>query len=313
MILRTLTQNSPLLLFAYPLTILLILFSGVDEMKWHWTQSFPEWGWNWGWFSLLFIVQMTNAFLFNNLYNRNELYAQPSYLAGWIYAVGSSIAMVQFPQLQYWLGELSLIVSCHFLLLIFRQKRVYHLILLSTIFAGITFLLNPLFIFLPIIIGIGINLTRPFSIRETMLLLIGFCLPWIYLTCFQYTQGNAQFWTLQTTIGLQHSERPLQLQFQFWLFCLIVVLGIFGLLHKDDRQTNKTQQSKNIILLLVLSSTIVNIGWSIWSSPMQISLFTMPWLLIWGHYWTHYRTSLLAPIFFYIWLSTSVLVFLHWL
>ncbi len=313
MILRTLTQNSPLLLFAYPLTILLILFSGIDEMNWHWTQSFPEWGWNWGWFSLLFIVQMTSAFLFNNLYNRNELYVQPSYLAGWIYALGSSIAMVQFPQLQYWLGELSLIVSCHFLFQIFRQKRVYHLILLSTLFAGIAFLLNPLFFFLPIVIIVGINLTRPFSIRETMLLIIGFCLPWVYLTCYQYAQGNAELWILRSNIGLHHSERPLHMQFQFWLFSLIVILGIFGLLHKDDRQTNKTQQSKNIILLLVLSSTIVNIGWSIWNNPMQISLFTMPWLLIWGHYWTHYRTSLLAPIFFYLWLTTSILVFLHWL
>lgn len=282
-------------------------------MNWHWTQSFPEWGWNWGWFCLLFVLQLTSSFLFNNLYNRNELYAQPSYLTGWIYATGSSIAMVQFPQLQYWLGELSLIVSCHFLFQIFRQKRVYHLILLSTLFAGISFLLNPLFFFLPIITIVGINLTRPFSIRETMLLIIGFCLPWVYLTCYQYAQGNAEFWILHSNVGLHYSERPLHLQFQFWLFCLIVILAIFGLLHKDDRQTNKTQQSKNIILLLVLSSTIVNIGWSIWNNPMQISLLTMPWLLIWGHYWTHYRTSLLAPIFFYLWLTTSILVFLHWL
>lgn len=313
MILRTLTQNSPLLLIAYPITILLILFSGVDEISWHWTQASGNWNWNWGWFTVLFALILISAFLLNNLYNRNELYAQPSYLSGWIYAVGASIAVVQFPQLQYWLGEFAFILSCHFLFQIFRQKRVYHLILLSSLFAGIAFLLNPLYIFLPIIILIGINLTRPFSVRETMLLLIGFFLPWIYLSCYQYAMGNSEFWLLDSHIGLQQSVRPLHLQFQFWLFISIIILGIFGVLHKDDRQTNKTQQSKNIILLLVLSSSIVNIGWSFWNSPLQISLYTVPWILIWGHYWTHYRTSLLAPIFFYLWIITSILVFFHWL
>ncbi len=313
MILRTLTQNSPLLLFAYPLTILIVLFSGITEITWHWSQMYQDWNWNWGWFGLLFSIILSNSLLINNLYNRNELYAQPAYLVGWLYALGSSIAIVQFPQIQYWVGELSFIAACHFLFQIFRQKRVYHLILLSTLFSGTAFLLNPLHFILPVIILVGINLTRPFSFRETMLLIIGFSLPWIYLSCYQYAQGFQEFWHLNGNIGLYHFQKPLNLQFQFWLFLITVILGIFGVLHKDDRQTNKTQQSKNIILLLVLASSIVNIGWSIWNNPNQITLYTMPCLLIMGHYWTHYRTSLLSPIFFYLWLITSILVFFHWL
>jgi hypothetical protein len=312
MILRTLTQNSALLLIAYPITILLILFSGVDELAGHWSFLAPTVEWGWSWFAFLFLLLFASSIFINNLYNQNELYAQPSYLVGWIYALGSSIALVQFPQLQFWLGEFSLIIACTFLFQIFRQKRVYHLILLASLFSGVAFLLNPIYIFLLLVILVGINLTRPFSIRETFLLIIGFLLPWIYLGCYQYAQGLEQYWELHPEIGLMNVERPLHLQFQFWLFLIIIVLAIIGVLHKDDRQTNKTQQSKNIILLLVLVSSSVYLGWSIWNAPKQLPLSTMPWLLIWGHYWTHYRTSLLAPIFFYLWLITNVLVFLHW-
>lgn len=312
MILRTLTQNSALLLLTYPLTIFVILLCGWNEMIWHWAESNTQFPWNLGWGILLSLGVFINAFLINNLYNNNELYVQPSYLTGWIYCLGSSIAMVQFPNLQFWIGEFFFILSCYFSFQIFRQKRVFHLILLSALFGGIACLFHAIYLFIPIFILIGVNLTRPFSLKETALFIVGFFIPWIYFNAYHFSSQDHVYWTPNFKLALQDSK-PIHLQFQFWLYIVILLLSILGVLHKDDRQTNKTQQSKNLILLLVFSASITMLTWSIWNSPQQMPFFTAPWLLIWGHYWTHYRTSLLAPIFFYLWLITCVLVFLHWL
>ena len=312
MILRTLTQNSALLLLAYPLTIITIILCGWNEMSWHWGQLNEHTPWNMGWGIAIFLIVFANGILLNSLYNNNELYVQPSYLTGWLYCFGSSVAIVQLPNLQFWIGEFFFILSCYFSFQIFRQKRVFHLILLSSLFGGIACLLHSIYLFIPFFISIGINLTRPFSLKETSLFIVGFFIPLVYLNAYHFSNHDGIYWMSNFGLSLQKST-PLHLQFQFWMYLSILLLSILGLLHKDDRQTNKTQQSKNLILLLVLIASTITISWSVWNSPLQMPLLSAPWLLIWGHYWTHYRTSLLAPIFFYLWLITCVLVFLHWL
>ena len=78
--------------------------------------------------------------------------------------------------------------------------------------------------------------------------------------------------------------------------------ALVGIFKKENRQTNKTQQAKNTLLIFLFSSILSGvICWSI-QEPFTFYNFNLPFIVIVGYYWTHYRVSLMAPFLFYFWL-----------
>jgi hypothetical protein len=311
-ILRTLTQNSGFLIGLYPITAAVMILCGWGEISCNWNLVNPNHAWGESWLFLFWALVVFNSMMINTVYNDNELFAQPSYLMGWIYSFFASIALVHFPQLEFWLGQSACILAFVFAFKVFRQKRAHHLILLSGLAAGLAFLLDTHTFIYPIVFLVAFNLSRPFSLRELGLLSVGFVLPGAYYWAFLFQYNLLDGWNFSLQSTLTSGESLLH-QWQFWIWILAVLLGLWGLMQKDDRQTNKTQHSKNFILLLVLLSSLYFIVISIFFHPNFILLPFLPWILLVGHYWTHYRTSLLAPFIFYILLIFSISSYFHWI
>ncbi len=315
MILRSFTQNSPLLPIIYPLVIILIILSGHQELWLH-SQNTPL-----AWMSPLilnisFILILSfNALLANQIYNRSELYHSPVYLTGLIYAIFSSIACVQTGNLMVLIAQSFSLIGVYFAFSIFRQKKIAHFLFSSALFLGLATLIDQrhvTFILLLFFLSIW---NRPFSIKDIALVIIGFFTPmlywnlWIWLSLTPSVMPS--FWPFQEILNLSFSHKP-SLTFIVSLIASLT-LAVISLSQKEDRQSNKTVQSKQYLIIFLILSILSNLIDYFLNHQLNIShVLSLAPILLLSQYWTHYRTSLLAPFVFYISLIIAVIEFFHW-
>jgi hypothetical protein len=315
MILRSFTQNSPLLPLTYPIVIALIILSGQHEL-WLQSQNTSHAWMNGAYLNFTFIAILSiNAFIANHIYNRSELYHSPAYLTGLVYAVFTSIACVQTGNLFQLLAQTGALISFYFAFSIFRQKKIAHQLFLSAVFMGFSSLLDEFYLLFPLVLIFLSLWNRPFSIKDLTLVIIGFFTPLLYWNSYKwltaYSSEQSFFWTFFSGSPPPTSTPP-SMPFIITLI-LAIVLAILSLSNKEDRQSNKTVQSKQyLVLLFVVSIGAMSMGY-IFNHRIKINeLVSIAPILLLSHYWTHYRTSLLAPFVFYISLAIAIIEFFHW-
>ena len=315
MILRSFTQNSPLLPLTYPIVIALTILSGQHELWLHSQNSFFAWM-SGAYLNLAFIAILSiNAFIANHIYNRSELYHSPAYLTGLIYAVFTSIACVQTGNLFQLLAQTGALISIYFAFSIFRQKKIAHQLFLSALFMGLSSLLDEFYLLFPLVLIFLSIWNRPFSIKDLTLVIIGFFTPLLYWNSYKWLTAfpseQSFYWTFFKGFNSPTSTPP-SMPFILTL-ALAVVLAILSLSHKEDRQSNKTVQSKQYLVLLFVVSIAAMFMDYIFNHRLKINeLVSFAPILLLSHYWTHYRTSLLAPFVFYISLVIAIIEFFHW-
>ena len=315
MILRSFTQNSPLLPVIYPLVIILIILCGHQELWLHAQTTSLAWmsplTINFSFISILTF----NALLTNQIYNRSELYHSPVFLTGLIYAILSSIACVQTGNLMVLVAQTFFLIGVYFSFSIFRQKKIAHFLFSAALFVGLATLLDEqYFIFILFLFFLALW-NRPFSIKDITLVIIGFFTPmmywdlWIWLT--QHPEEYSSFWPFHKVVEMSFLPTP-SLTFVFTLIAS-VVLAVISLSHKEDRQSNKTVQSKQYLILFLALSILSNALDYFLNQHFSIhNIVSLAPILLLSQYWTHYRTSLLAPFVFYIFLIIAIIEFFHW-
>ncbi len=256
-----------------------------------------------------------NSLLANQIYNRSELYHSPVFLTGLIYAILSSIASVQTGNLMVLIAQTFSLIGVYFAFSIFRQKKIAHFLFSSALFLGLATLIDQrylTFIFLLFFLALW---NRAFSIKELTLVIIGFFTPmmywnlWIWLS--QNPSGWSSFWPFQEILNLFILPKP-SLTF---IVALIVslTLAVISLSHKEDRQSNKTVQSKQYLIIFLILSLLSNFIDYFIDHQLNISnVVSLAPILLLSQYWTHYRTSLLAPFVFYISMIIAIIEFFHW-
>ncbi|MEN9334778.1 MAG: hypothetical protein RLY35_1958 [Bacteroidota bacterium] len=315
MILRSFTQNSPLLPFTYPIVILLILLSGYQELSEH-ALNIP-------FVPLSPIALITafslllsfNALLINSIYNRSELYHSPVYLTGLVYALFSSVIAVQTGNLKLVIAQSFALVALYFAFSIFRQKKIAHYLFLSSLFLGISILLDWHNFALVILLIVLSFWNRSFAIKDILLVIAGFITPTIYWILYHWLNLSStsllDFWNLNPVSSLPHSVSP-PLTFLI-IFLISIVLALISLSHKEDRQSNKTVQSKQYLIMLLVLSAASNILQILFFQDLNLhDLLSLASILLLSQYWTHYRTSLLAPFVFYLMAILTIIQFFHW-
>lgn len=314
MILRSFTQNSPLLPIFYPLVVILIVVCGRQEL-WLNAQNSAvyEMGPEMLISSFILLISL-NALLINMIYNRSELYHSPVYLTGFIYSIIISVTVVQTGNITSLLGQTTLLIALYFAFSVFRQKKIAHFLFIAALFIGLSSLLddfNTSFIILLLFIAIW---NRPLSYKDIALVFFGFITPllyWFFWCWFDKSNLDFLLWSRNIFFQNQWSQEPSLTLILTFIFSL--TLAALSLSHKEDRQSNKTGQSKQYILIL-LTIAIIAVATQYFTNhhfKTQNVVSVAPTLLL-SHYWTHYRTSLLSPFVFYIFLIVLVLQYFHW-
>ncbi len=315
MILRSFTQNSPLLPLTYPIVITLTILSGQHELWLHSQNTSHAWM-NGNFLNFTFIVILSiNAVIANLIYNRSELYHSPAYLTGLIYAVFTSIACVQTGNLIQLIAQTGALISFYFAFSIFKQKKIAHQLFLSALFMGLSALLDEFYLLFPLVLIFLSIWNRPFSIKDLTLVILGFFTPLLYWNCYKwltaYPSEQSFFWTFFSGFNSTTSTPPSMLFIV--TLVLAVVLAILSLSHKEDRQSNKTVQSKQyLVLLFTVSAGAMSVDYILHHCVKINELVSIAPVLLLSHYWTHYRTSLLAPFVFYISMAIAMIEFFHW-
>jgi hypothetical protein len=315
MILRSFTQNSPLLPVVYPLVIVLIILSGHQELWLHAKSTSLAWMSPLSIYFCFISILTFNAILTNQIYNRSELYHSPVFLTGLIYAIFSSIACVQTGNLMILIAQTFFIIGTHFSFSIFRQKKIAHFLFLAALFMGLATLIDEQYFTFILFLFFLALWNRPFSVKDITLVIIGFFTPmmywnlWIWLT--QHSTDSSSFWPFHQVVNTDTLPSP-SLTFTFTLIAS-VVLAVISLSHKEDRQSNKTVQSKQYLILFLTLSILANaVDYSLNQHFSIHDIVTLAPIFLLAQYWTHYRTSLLAPFVFYILLTITIIEFFHW-
>jgi len=265
--------------------------------------------------NLCFILLISfNALLINLIYNRSELYHSPVYLTGLVYCILISVTAVQTGNITSLIAQTTLLIALYFAFSIFRQKKIAHYLFIASLFMGLSSLLdhfNTSFILLLLFLAIW---NRPLSYKDIVLVLFGFITPllyWLFWGWFQKGSIDFYLWTNNDFLQNQWSHTPSLTLILTLIFSM--TLAAISLSHKEDRQSNKTGQSKQyIIFLLIIAIIAVTLQYFSNHHLKTQDVVSVSPILLLSHYWTHYRTSLLSPFVFYIFLIVLVIEYFHW-
>lgn len=135
------------------------------------------------------LLTMVNALLLNNIFNRNGFMEKNNYLPALLYIVGKSYFHSYYFFNGFGLSETFMILA---FMQVFKldqntdgRKAVFN----AAFFAGLAASFYPvLLIFLPFLFVI-VWILRPFILRESALLAVGFVIPLIYAGCYSTIFG----------------------------------------------------------------------------------------------------------------------------
>lgn len=255
-----------------------------------------------------------NALLINLIYNRSELYHSPVYLTGLIYSISISVTVVQTGSITSLIAQTTFLTALYFAFSIFRQKKIAHFLFISSLFMGLATLLDDFYISGIILLLFLAMWNRPLSFKDIALVFFGYITPLLYWFFWGWFNQNTVvlfFWSNNALQHQQWSQEPSLTLIVSLIFSL--TLAVLSLSHKEDRQSNKTGQSKQYLLLLLIIA-IIGVTTEFFSHQhlrTQNVMSIAPILLL-SHYWTHYRTSLLSPFVFYSFLIVLVIEYFHW-
>lgn len=312
MILRSFASNQPYVLVSLPIAVGAVLLPSI------WMQPLRSLDLNlplsaelsglftepWVTSIAAVAIVLLGSWLSNAVFNRSEFYNTPTYVVALLFALfGSVFAMYQL-NFSVLLAGLLVLLGLERQLCIFKQSRVLSLCFETGFWYGLATLLFPPFATLIAGAWIALLFNRAFNLREHLLLLISFSLPFLYWFVYLFWFDRTHDFVLFRIIA---SFDPPKLSFQWtWtLFYLVLIAGcglIIGLpryLKPADRAGNRTKMVKNTFLIMAVAQVCsMLIGYTlyhVWILPASLVVA----VVMLGYWFTNYRYSLLAPLVFY--------------
>lgn len=175
-----------------------------------------------------------HAIFLNIIFNRNEFYEKNIFLPSLIYAtLMSSVPGIQFvtPLL---IANTFIIVGLYFIYKIKRQEDAKKAVFMNSIMLGIASCFYPPYILFFIIPIAALIIIRPFQLKEYLLVLLGFLLPWIYFFAFGYLFNNSiiinlsQQLEVNNELNFNYFEKNKTLKISLIsTLVLVIILGVF--------------------------------------------------------------------------------------
>jgi hypothetical protein len=312
MILRSFASNQPYVLVSLPVAVGAVLLPSI------WMQPLQVLDLNLPlsaelgglftkpWLSSIvaMAIVLLGSWLSNAVFNRSEFYNTPTYVVALLFAFFGSVFAIYQLNFSVLLASLLVLLGLERQLCIFKQSRVLSLCFETGFWYGLATLLFPPFATLIAGSWIALLFNRAFNLREHLLLLIAFSIPFLYWFVYLFWFGRTQDFVLFKIIA---SFNPPTLAFQWtWALFYLVLIAGFGLviglpryLKPSDRAGNKTKMVKNTFLIMAAAQVCsMLIGFSlyhVWILPAAMVVA----VVMLGYWFTNYRYSLLAPLVFY--------------
>lgn len=313
MILRQFSSNQPYLLFVLPFVNLLVfipvLFGYViPEVP----QYFPfdiinlecvltPWlGAATAWMSITL-----GAILFNWVYNRHEFHNGPTFVPALIFSNLLTVIFLLNHSITFLFAQIFLTVGANRLLEVYRQKTALDPYFRAGFWIGLAALCFPLYLTLLPMLLVAVIFTRGYNFREYIMPVAGFIFPFTYCYAAQYLlMDNWNFYLFKRIISLNTHDNWMIHSYSKLSFYVLCALSLFfsmqSLIFSGDRNTNKNRNSKWIIVFMcfaMLGSVVA--GW-LFLNNLIIEGVGMGLIFCLSYWYSNYRISLFAPVFFYL-------------
>lgn len=259
-------------------------------------------------FILSTLTVFISALLLNYIILKNEIVFIPSYLTAYFFVIINSLFTDQMYFSPVHLVNLLMILSVGAILKIYQSENPLFNILVSSLLAGFSVLLNISYFAYFLVVLIGLNLFRPFTLRENLACFIGFAIPLYLGTMINYLvydnflpfriffpdYGNvaSPMWALYSAIPI------------------LVMIGIFAFLRMFQnffKNTTKSRRTIQLLVVILLVSLVLFITGK--QNPRQeFSFVAFPLAIYFAFYFSSYRFKWLKEVINLI-LISSVLFF----
>lgn len=236
------------------------------------------------------------AIIFNRICIKHELIIFPSYLPAYFFILLNSVFVDQFYAGPVIFVNFFLIISLGSILNLYQSDNPSLSIFSASTLAGLSALLNMTYIAFFLVVLIGINIFRPFNIRENISALIGFLMPLYVGTMVNYLINgsflpfhiffpdygnfNSQNWALKSALPS---------------IGLVGILAFIRMSKNFFRNSTKQRRFIQFMIILLFTSIILMVTGK--QNPRQeFSFVTIPVAFAFTFYFSNSRINILKEI-----------------
>lgn len=221
-----------------------------------------------GWLNFIFLTAMISAeaIYFNHIINKREVLYKNSYLPALIFAllISCSPGLMKFHPVHFINGFILVILDRIFY--VYKNDKSTSLLFDSAFFTGLAALIYfPALLLFPVVL-IGLLILRPLNFREWLIVLIGFCLPFFFISVYMFwNRSLIPFW--MSYIDLFPDSRP-EISISsnppfIWLTITLATLLLLSLIKLRANFTKNIIRSRSyqqiFFILLLLGSISIGI------------------------------------------------------
>lgn len=202
------------------------------------------------------VIVLLNGIGINFIFNHYNFHEKSTFLPALIYAVWMSFFDELYNPSSFILSHTLFILVLFQLFRLNQNEDGRKIVFNAGFFAGLAVCFHlPLIIFLPFLFVMVWSI-RPFLLRESLLILTGFCVPLIYAgaTMFIFSIPFQQNWELNTHY-LWIEELKLLVYFLFTL--IFIVLSAFGIRSKLQKTSIRFRKYARILWMLLFGGMCI--------------------------------------------------------
>ncbi|MEM1124540.1 MAG: hypothetical protein AAGJ18_29145 [Bacteroidota bacterium] len=218
------------------------------------------------------LVVFLQAVLLNNLVNKYRLFREVTLIPGLCYILIVSAVQDFLPLSSILLGNTFLILAIHNLLSIFKSKKCADGIFNTGLWIGTAALFYNAFVLFLLLGMIGLLVLRTFKIKELVMLLSGYFLPFIFSSAYFFLDDQfADYW--QTHFFTQFGLLDFRWSSSWNNYSKLIVLMLLFAAGLFNRYTfEKSYQTRNFINIFYVALIISGLTFLI-QANIQISHF----------------------------------------
>lgn len=253
------------------------------------------------WGDLISIAATVAEGLFlNKLVADNKLVEKPGFIPAMTFVVAN--ALVPYEQQSYMLLINGfLLLSLQNLISIYKKDKPINAILVAGFYIGIIAGFATFYFIFFIWLTISLLIMRPISLREWVILLIGFGLPFYFLISFLYLTDDLSAATIFIVPKFKLVIPPMSIMNWIKLFILVLLPLIgFSIANKHVGKI-LIHGRKTYLLFLVLYLTGITICLiSLKDAPFCFYVLTIPFSVLTAHVFTSSRRNFFTNLLFFI-------------
>lgn len=235
------------------------------------------------WLNFIFMAALISAqaIYFNLMVNRHEVLYKNSYLPSFVFAllISADPGLMQFHPVH--VINLFVLIIFDRMFTVFKNEKANSALFDSAFLTGLSALIYFPALLLFIVLILSLSILRPFNLKEWLIALIGFLLPFFFISVYMFWNTSLiPFWSdymahfPDAAPAMDIAKTPSRMWLAIFIgsLLLISILKLRGNFSKNTIRTRSYQQ----IIFIYLFLGIISIGITRHIMPIHFAIIALP-------------------------------------